>query len=79
VKRVLYNKVSFTLAAVAIFLVGMLRDPDTANADDLDAGPVAQERMPGYHAVPDGAASRPLSAAEIAALNLPSNETAPTF
>ena len=78
-KRVLCNKVSFTLAVLAILLVGMLRDPDAANADDLDSAPVAHERMPGYQAVPDGAASRPLSAGEIAKLNAPSDEAAPTF
>jgi hypothetical protein len=79
VKRFFYNKVSFTLAAVAVFLVGMLRDPDTANADDFDTVPVAQERLPGYQAVPDGTPSRPLSEAEIAQLNATSDEAPPTF
>lgn len=78
-KRVLYNKVSFTLAATAIFLVGMLRDPDLANADDLDTQPVAQDRMPGYHCLPAAAQSNALTEAEIRKLNAPVEEAAPTF
>ena len=78
-KRVLYNKVSFTLAAVAIFLVGMLRDPDLANADDLDTLPVAQEHMPGYQFVPDAARSTPLSEADLRKLNAPVEGSMPTF
>jgi hypothetical protein len=78
VKRLLFNKISFTFAVVAIFLVGMLRDPDLAIGDPLDATPVAHDRVPGYQFVPDGAKSHPLTQAEIAALNAPKDD-APTF
>jgi hypothetical protein len=79
VKRVMCNKVSFALAAVAIFLVGMLRDPDMANADDLDNQPVAQDHMPGYQCMSDATQSNPLTEADIRKLNAPVEGSVPTF
>lgn len=78
-KRILCNKVSFTLAATAIFLVGMLRDPDLANADDLDTQPVAHDHMPGYQCLQDAGQSNPLTEADIRKLNAPVEGTMPTF
>jgi hypothetical protein len=79
VKRFFYSRMSFTVAAIAIFLVGMLRDPDMANADDLNSGPVVHERLPGYQAVPDPSQASPLTQAEIAKLNASSEDPVPTF
>jgi hypothetical protein len=79
VKRLLCSKLSFTLAAVAIFLVGMLRDPDLANSDELSAEPVAQDHLPAYQYVPDRTGSHPLTAAEIAKLNRSPDGDVPTF
>lgn len=78
-KRLVFSKVSFVLVSVAIFLVGMLRDPDAAIGDELAAQPVVHERMPGYQFVPDATKSRPLTEAEIAQLNTPTDGAAPTF
>ena len=39
-------KARFALAAIAIAAVGMLREPDTANADEA-AAPLSRDRMPG--------------------------------
>jgi len=79
VKHVLFNKIAFTLAAVALFLVAMLRDPDFANGDDPAPGPVAHESLPGYEFTPDAAASQPLTQVEIAQLNAPTDGAVPTF
>jgi hypothetical protein len=79
VKRSLTARVSFVLAASAIFLVGMLRDPDLANADDLDAAPVAHERVPGYQCVTDGDKAGLLTETETAKLNAPPDGPVPTF
>jgi len=79
VKHLLFNKIAFTLAAVAVFLVGMLRDPDLANGDELDPGPVAHEYMPGYQFAPDAAGAQPLTDVEIAKLNSPTDNAVPTF
>jgi len=79
VERLLCNKIVYSLIAVAIFLVGMLRDPDLANGDDLDTGPIASDHLPGYQVMPDGAPSHPLSAAERAQLNTPPDSVVPTF
>ena len=79
VKHLLFNKVAFTLAAVAVFLVGMLRDPDLANGDELDPGPVAHEYSPGYQFAPDAGASQALTQVELAKLNSPMDSAVPTF
>jgi hypothetical protein len=79
VKRLLFSKVSFTLLAIAIFLIGMFHDPDAANGDDLPAGPVVHERMPGYQMTPNAGKSHPLSEADLAALNTPTDGAVPTF
>jgi hypothetical protein len=79
VKRSLYARVSFVLAASAIFLVGMLRDPDLANADDLDTAPVAHERMPGYQCMTDGDKAATLTEAETAKRNASPDGPVPTF
>jgi hypothetical protein len=79
VKRILCNKVSFTLATIAILLVGILRDPDMANANDLDTQPVAQEHMPGYQCLSDAAQSQSLSEADVKKLNAPVEGSVPTF
>lgn len=78
-KRVLVNKISLTLAAVAIFLVGMLRDPDLAKGDDLDAAQVPHEYLPGYQCNPDASRAQPLTAAEVATLNTPADSAYATF
>ncbi|WP_156116533.1 hypothetical protein [Massilia sp. 9096] len=78
-KRILFNKASFILAAVAVFLFGMLRDPDMANADDLDTQPVAQDRMPGYQCLHDAEQSSRLTEADIRKLNPPAEEWVATF
>jgi len=79
VKHLLFKKVAFTLAAVVLFLVGMLRDPDLANGDELDPGPVAHEYVPGYQFAPDAGASQPLTQVEIAKLNSSPDSAMPTF
>jgi hypothetical protein len=79
VKRLVTHKLSFALAAAAILLLGLFNDPDLANGDDLDAGPVAPERMPGYQLIPDPAKPVPLGEADIAKLNALQAEPAPTF
>jgi hypothetical protein len=78
VKRLVTRKLSFALAAVAIVLVGIFNDPDLANGDDLDAAPVAPERMPGYQLLPGAATPAALSEADLAKLNA-ATEPAPTF
>ena len=78
-KRLLFNKFAFALAAVAIFLVGMLRDPDLAKGDDLDAGPVPHESMPGYQCDTDSMHAQALSKAEIAKLNTADEASYATF
>ena len=78
-KHLLFNKIVLTLAAAAVFLVGMLRDPDLANGDGLDPGPVAHEYVPGYQFAPDAAGSQPLTDVEIAKLNSPTDSAVPTF
>lgn len=77
VRHLSYNKVTLTLAGVAIFLVGMLRDPDLAKGDDLDGRPVAHDAMPGYQCSPEQA--QPLSQIELAKLNTPTESGYPTF
>jgi hypothetical protein len=79
VKRLLLSKLSFALMAVAIFLIGMFHDPDAASGDDLPAGPVVHERMPGYQMAPNATRSHPLSDADLAALNTPTEGAVPTF
>lgn len=78
-KRILVNKISLTLAAVAILLTGMLHDPDLAKGDDLAAGPVPHEYMPGYQCSPDASQAKPLTAAEVATLNVPADSAYATF
>jgi hypothetical protein len=78
-KHLLFNKVAFVLAAFALFLVGILHDPDLAKGDAPDPGPVAHEYVPGYQFAPDAAASQPLTQVEIAALNSPTDGAVPTF
>ena len=78
-RHLLFNKISITLAVVALFLVGMLRDPDLAKGDAPDPGPVGHEYVPGYQFAPDAAASQPLTQVEIATLNSPPDGAVPTF
>lgn len=77
--RNLYTKASFIIAALAIVAVGMFRDPDLANADEIDSTPVASDRTPGYQATPDMKNSDRLSDADLAKLNAPVDGPVPTF
>lgn len=78
-KRFSYTGVSFAIAAVAIVAVGMLPDPDVANADELGEQPVAHDRMPGYQVIPTIPKYKPLTQDELAKLNAPVEGSSPTF
>jgi hypothetical protein len=77
VKHLLCNRITLVLAVVAIALVGMLHDPDLAKGDDLAAGPVPHEYVPGYQCSPD--ATQPLTKAEVAAMNASADIAYATF
>lgn len=78
-KRIFYSKVTFAIAAAAIVAVGMLRDPDEANADEIYPENVPHERMPGYQVLPNTVKSEPLTPAELAKLNAPVDGPVDTF
>jgi hypothetical protein len=71
-------RATFAISAIAIASVAMLRDPDTANADEIDATPTP-DRMPGYYSVANLPKYEPLSASELARLNAQAPEPVATF
>jgi len=79
VKHLICNRITLVLAVVAIALVGMLHDPDLAKGDDLQAGPVAHEYLPGYQCDPDATQAQPLTRAEAATLNASADIAYATF
>jgi hypothetical protein len=76
-KRSAYKAV-YAIGAAAIVAVGVLRDPDIANADEMET-PLTQDRLPGYQCSPGVPKDEPLAAADLARLNAPMVEPVPTF
>ncbi|MGJ7918018.1 hypothetical protein ACI48D_21365 [Massilia sp. LXY-6] len=71
-------KATFVIAAVAIAAVGMLRDPDAAKTDEVGVAHTVGS-TPGYQSVANVPKYETLSADNLAKLNAPLTETAPTF
>ena len=78
-KHFSYTRGLFAIAAVAILAVGMLRDPDIANADELGDQVVAHDHMPGYKVMLNIPKYEPLTQEELAKLNAPVEGSTPTF
>ena len=78
-KRLSYTRLSFAIAALAIVSLGMLRDPDMSNADEISGQAVAHDQMPGYQCLPVSSQLASLTPAELATLNAPVDGVVPTF